>query len=438
MRQRVVRVAVAAVLVALVLLAVPLAAGIQRSFFDDERGELERIALAAAVGVGPQFAVGDGVELPDQESGGQLGVYDLTMRLRAGTGTPQADDVTRRAARGTVVRGHTGGKLVVAVPVSSSEKVIGVVRATATTSEVWKRVLLAWLGLLGAVLLALGAAIAVARHQARALSTPLEALSATAQAVADGDLTARAEHCGIAEIDQLVTTQNTMVERLTRLLQHERHFSANASHQLRTPLAGLQLGLEAALNAPREPGSSLRPALEEALEASRHLQRTIDEVLRLARADSGGPVSTPDETAADLLERAARRWHGAFADAGRRLDIDVRPEARSLRLPGRATDQILDVLLDNALRHGRGTATVTVREATGAIAVDVTDEGALRIAPQTAFERGATTGSGNGIGLSFARELAEAAGGRLTASGTDPTAFTLLLPDTDRTPNGER
>ncbi|MCZ4101644.1 MULTISPECIES: HAMP domain-containing sensor histidine kinase [Streptomyces] len=431
MRAHVVRVAVAAVLVALVLLAVPLAVVIQRSFFDDERGELERTALAAAVRVGPQFAAGDEVELPAPETEGKLGVYDLTMRLRSGSGSAQADDVTRRAARGVVVRGSSGGDLVVAVPVSTSEQVIGVVRATTPTSEVWHRILLTWLALLGVVLLALCAAIAVARRQARALSRPLESLSTTARAVADGDLTARAGRCGIVEIDQLATAQDTMVARLTTLLQRERHFSANASHQLRNPLAGLQLGLETALDATRSPDTDLRQALEDALERSQHLQRTVDEVLRLAGAPSGELVPTPDETAAELSARAERRWHGAFADAGRRLDVAVHSGAGPLRLPGRTTDQVLDVLLDNALRHGRGTVLITVREATGAIAVDVTDEGTLRIAPRAAFERGTTTGFGSGIGLAVARELAEAAGGRLTVSATDPTAFTLLLPGPD-------
>ncbi|MYT25417.1 hypothetical protein GTW69_34980 [Streptomyces sp. SID7760] len=64
MRQRVVRVAVAAVLVALVLLAGPLAVVAQRSLFEDEPGALERTALAATIAVGPDFTAGDAVEPP--------------------------------------------------------------------------------------------------------------------------------------------------------------------------------------------------------------------------------------------------------------------------------------------------------------------------------------------------------------------------------------
>jgi len=94
MRQRVVRVAVVAVAVALVLFAVPLAITIRSAFFTQERGELERAALAAAVRVGPQFATGDQVELPATEADTSVGVYDMKFQLRAGRGPTVADPVS--------------------------------------------------------------------------------------------------------------------------------------------------------------------------------------------------------------------------------------------------------------------------------------------------------------------------------------------------------
>ncbi|WP_069627477.1 HAMP domain-containing protein [Streptomyces niveus] len=101
-------------------------------------------------------------------------------------------------------------------------------------------------------------AVLVARRQARSLSEPLEALSRTSRAIADGDLTARAAGSRVAEIDQVTRTHNEMVQRLSELLRHERHFTANASHQLRTPLTGLRLGLETAIS---DPGADPRTAL---------------------------------------------------------------------------------------------------------------------------------------------------------------------------------
>ncbi|MFB8353010.1 sensor histidine kinase [Streptomyces niveus] len=428
MRQRVVRVALVAALVALLLLAVPLAVVIRASFFADERGELERTAMAGAVRVSPDFATGDPVELPSKRSEGRLGVYDAKLRLRTGTGPATADAATRQALKGSVVQRRSDGELVAAVPVSSNERVIGVVRASTGTGRVWGRIVLAWTALLGAALVALGAAVLVARRQARALSSPLESLSRASQTVADGDLTARAALCGIPEIDSVARTHNTMVRRLASLLQRERHFTANASHQLRTPLTGLQLGLETALETP---GADPRAALREALEQSGHLRDTIDEVLQLATAETG-PVPAPaDEAAGDVLGRTERRWHGPLAQNGRRIDLALDPAAAELPVPGRTTDQVLDVLLDNAHQHGRGTVTVTLRDIGAALAIDVADEGTLALDPKSLFGRGATTGPGEGIGLSLAVDLARAAGARLSLTGTAPTRFTLLLPRGD-------
>ncbi|WP_253208709.1 HAMP domain-containing sensor histidine kinase [Streptomyces niphimycinicus] len=434
MRQRVMRVAVAAVLVALVLLATPLALGIQTSFFADERDELERVALAAAIHVPPQFMVGDHVELPAHERGTDIGVYDRSGRLRDGSGPRKADAIARAARGGSVARSHGDHQIVVAVPIATGERVIGVVRASTGTPQVWRRIILAWLGLAGAALVALVTAVVVARRQARTLTAPLEALSAKAGAVADGDLTARAEGSAIAEIDQVARTQNTMVERLARWLEHERHFTSNASHQLRTSLAGLQLGLDAAA---ADPDADLRAAVTEALERVRHLQQTVDEVLRLARASHPG-VPVTARPAAEVVEGVERRWHGTFAAEGRRLDFGVEPGGEDLRIPDRTAEQILDVLLDNALRHGHGAVAVTVREMGGTAAVDVSDEGSLTLDRRAVFERGATTSrDGSGIGLTLAREMAEAAGGRLTLARTTPTIFTLLLPVTEPPPPPE-
>jgi signal transduction histidine kinase len=92
-----------------------------------------------------------------------------------------------------------------------------------------------------------------------------------------------------------------------------------------------------------------------------------------------------------------------------------------------SVDQVLDVLIDNALRHGVGTVTVSVRSVANGVAVDVADEG--RSIPllhaDRVFARG--YGSDTGIGLSVARAVAEADGGRVVLRHHDPTTFSLLL-----------
>ncbi|MFF0431688.1 sensor histidine kinase [Streptomyces sp. NPDC004327] len=423
MRAHVVRVAVMAAVVALLLLAVPLAVAIRFTFLADERDGLERDAMAAVVRVGPDFVAGDPVELPGSRGGVRRAVYDASGALRSGEGPSPADATVRQALSGRVAQARSGGELVVAVPISSQERVVGAVRASTRASRVWGRVLWGWAALLALCLVALFAAVWVARRQARVLSTPLEALARTSLAIADGDLTARADGSSVEEIDEVARAHNSMVERLARLLERERRFAANASHQLRTPLTGLQLGLESAL---ANPDADPRTALAEAAEQAHHLDHTIDEVLRIATADDTEAAPAAGQPVADLLRAAERRWHGVLAQDGRRLDLVWEPETERLSVPGRTTDQILDVLLDNAHRHGAGTVTVTLRDLGTALAVDVRDEGSADLDGQAIFDRG--TGAGTGIGLALAREMADAAGARLTLSGRAPTRFTLLLP----------
>ncbi|MBK6014542.1 HAMP domain-containing sensor histidine kinase [Streptomyces sp. MBT53] len=439
MRQRVVRVALTAALVAVVLLAVPLALVIRSSLYADQRDTLERAALSGAVRVSPDYTTGDPVELPAPPAGGHLGLYDARLRLRAGSGPGTGDAVVRRAFGARVVRGHSGGDLTVTVPVSHAEQVIGVVRASSPAAAVRTRVLAVWAVLAGACALALTAAVLIARRQARVLAAPLEDLSRHSRAVTAGDLSARAAPSSIAEIDQVARTHNEMLHSLTELLRHERDFTANASHQLRTPLTGLQLTLEAGLA--QDDDARLRPALEEALATTRRLHGTVEEVLRLSR--SPGPPGTPAPSmpVGSLLGDIENHWHGLFAHDGRRLLCTTADATDDARVPAAPVAEILGILLDNARVHGRGTVRLTVRDLGDALAFDVADEGA--IGTTRPFERGRTgDGEGEGIGLALARDLTVTLGGRLSLTNRRPTTFTVLVPvrqdDTgDRTGNGD-
>ncbi len=423
------RVALTAVAVALLLFAVPLGVLVHNTLFTEEKLELERAALRAALQVGPDFATGDPVELPPDQAM-TVGVYDSQFRLRAGRGPGVSGVVVRRAATGTVADGTLGDELVVAVPITSAEQVIGVVRASAATSVTWARVIVAWLVLAGLATAALMAAVLVARRQARHLSTPLEQLARTSQQVADGDLTARAQPHPIVEINRVATAQNAMVDQLTALLERERTFGADASHQLRTPLTGLRLGLDQALRQSRQPGFDPGPVLQDAARQADQLERTVKDLLQIIRNQPsvGATVgSTPIPVA---LAEAETRWHGPLAAQGRRLVVTVDPEVAASRVPGRAVHQILDILLDNASRHGEGRVTMHGRGLADTIVIDVQDEGNLEGVAADLFARRPPR-AGHNIGLPLARSLAEASGGRLRLSEPNPTRFSLLLPGAD-------
>jgi len=445
MRAQVVRAAVTATVVALLLFAVPLAITARALIVAQARADLQRAALQATVFVGPTFSSGDPVELPAAGDGVSLGVYGPDLHRRAGDGPVTADPVTASITlTGQPADGQLDGALVVAVPVTADEQVVGAVRAATPETVLWRRVLYAWSGLAALAGLCLMAAVLVARRRARTLAVPLEQLAATAERVGAGDLAARARVKGGVEIERVARTQNAMLDQLTAAIERERRFSADASHQLRTPLMGLQLGLEAALHAVGTgPHTDVGPRVQEALDLATELDSRVAHLLQLARTGTirhaaGAPVT-------EVISRAQATWHSAFAEQGRRLVTDVPAEVGSVTVPALPVTEVLDVLVHNALRHGAGQTGMTVRDLGSALRIDVSDEGAVTVEPLALFEGTMTApddgfaaaGEANrGIGLPLARTLAHAYGGRLTLSAASPTRFSLLLPrsETARSP----
>jgi signal transduction histidine kinase len=215
---------------------------------------------------------------------------------------------------------------------------------------------------------------------------------------------------------------NTTAARLGDVLARERAFTADASHQLRTPLAGLRLQLESALDNPR---ADLRAAITDSIATTDRLEQTITDLLALARDTRAEDHRTPLHDILDDL-CASRRTQLT----GRTLSLVVEPAVADSPQHAPVVRQIVAVLLDNAVRHGSGTVTVTARDAGGTLAVDVADEGPGIPADTDVFARRGR--AGHGIGLTLARRLAEAEGGRLRLSRPAPPVFTLFLPDGER------
>jgi signal transduction histidine kinase len=226
----------------------------------------------------------------------------------------------------------------------------------------------------------------------------------------------------MAEIDQAAAALNVTARRLADLVQRERNLAAHASHQLRTPLIGLRAVLEGAL---ANPDADMRTDVILAIERADRLESTIDELITLNR---GGIVRTPIDAAAQL-DAAEARWRGSLAAAGRPLRLVLETELPSPLVAESALRQILDALIENAFAHGTGTVTLKAREAHGAVAFDVEDEGHDIALHEDIFRHGVSASGGSGLGLALARQLAEDQGGRLLLAGRMPhTCFTLILP----------
>ncbi len=225
------------------------------------------------------------------------------------------------------------------------------------------------------------------------------------------------------EIHRLGTTLNAMLDRLRGAYEREKRFVADASHELRTPVAVIKTELEGALRrAPADP--DLREALTAAVEECDRLAQLAEDLLVLARSGDGVlAVRAEALDASELLERVRTRFAARASERRRELRVDAEPGlpllADELRL-----SQALGNLVDNALRHGEGAIALRARVAGTAVELEVADEGpgpppALGDRAFERFARGdeARARGGAGLGLAIVRAIAEAHGGAAELAG---------------------
>lgn len=391
-------------LAAILVLGIPLGvvqAGRERS---DATSRLEREADVVAAAVDDRL-----------EAGRPLLPAQLQRLVRTG------DRVTIVAPTGTTVLGDaiTGASLRVPSGAAQRARVV----AAAPMSTVSDRVRHVWLAV---VLLSIGgvaAAVLLGLVQGRRLAQPLERLARTSSRLGTGDFSARAGSSRVPEIDAVAHALDSSAIRIARLLGREREFSDNVSHQLRTPLTGLRLRLEE-LGTLRAP-NLIAEEVERALEQTDRLERTIQELLDASR---GAGRDLQALSLGEVVRDHAGSLRPIFDRARRRLVVEAPEPVTALASPG-AVGQALDVLLDNALNHGRGTVTIALSHGPDEARISVADEGPgiPEGAEAAIFERGSSLAGGTGVGLALARALVEADGGRLLLVSARPARFEVRL-----------
>ncbi|GAA2160041.1 sensor histidine kinase [Actinomadura napierensis] len=231
------------------------------------------------------------------------------------------------------------------------------------------------------------------------------------------------------EIQALGETVNRTLERLEEATDRERRFISDASHDLRNPIAGLQMQLELALE---EVDEETRPMIRSALRDTERLNDIVIDLLELSRLDARAPQPVEPVDLAELARREAeRRTDGARITT--RLEPGVVVRANPVRMV-----RVLGNLLNNAKRHAESSIEVTVRRDAGMALLQVLDDG-HGIPPEQrerVFERFARLTEsrerdpqGTGLGLPIAREIAEIYGGSLTiADSAKGACFVMRLP----------
>jgi two-component system, OmpR family, sensor kinase len=267
--------------------------------------------------------------------------------------------------------------------------------------------------------LLIGAGVAVSRRVARTALAPVDRIASLAERIEAHELTQRLGASGDDELGRLCASFDRMLDRLEEAFQRERRFAADASHELRAPLAVLRAETELALRRDRS-DDEYRAALTSIARESARLEELVDELLAAARAGIDARDRVPVDAAAMMRELGDRVRPAASV---REVDIEVDADAGVVVDANKATlERALLAIVHNAIAFARrgGVVHLGLHRGDGGVSIEVADDGAgfsadaLKHATER-FWRGdpARARGGTGLGLSIARTLVEANGGSL-------------------------
>jgi signal transduction histidine kinase len=315
-------------------------------------------------------------------------------------------------------------------------------------------------GLPGKIILQLAGAIIVAAilasvaggYLAQQIARPLEGLADAAKSIASGNLKARAPADNrIKEIQGLGQTFNSMTESLQQADEAKKAFIADVTHELRTPLTVIKGTIETLEDGALDDIEGRGPLLTSMQRETDRLIRLVNELLILTRADAGSLQL--DVQPLDLSELVSQRCE-LLSNLATRQNVKLEFEVSELaphnstashRTPEKQVladadrlSQVLDNLLDNAIRHSPANSTVTVRitEANKGAECSVSDEGIGIPAEHLPYiferfyrvdkSRNRKDG-GTGLGLAIARALIQAQGGHISAQSIEGKGTTIIF-----------
>ena len=404
----------------------------------DVRYEIERATDAPGLSVWLErrFARHEGFDF--QITCGDGARFFVSERM-AGNGLPVPGRDADQTEFETVALGQAGRWRVVSVNVRGPDGplTVQVARSMAPFEQESQELLWAFLF---AGPLTVVATLAGGHFLARRTLAPVQRMTDTARQISGEQLDRRVAIANRDdELGQLAATVNDMLDRLERSFSEMRRFTADAAHELRTPLAVIRNEAEVALRSPRssdEYGRTLESVLEETI----RLSRMADELLFLCRQDAGlNPRASEPVALGPLLEEVVGNMRLVAQEKGVTLTLDTEDTA-TVSGDGRQFRRVFYNLIDNAVKYtpAGGHVTVRCRRDGGEIVVTVEDTG-IGIAAEhlpRIFDRfyradasRADTG-GAGLGLSICQSAVWAAGGTITAASAEGhgSTFTVRLP----------
>ena len=303
--------------------------------------------------------------------------------------------------------------------------------------EAYLRQINTWMVIAG--ILAALAVLLVSEFQARRIVEPVQALAQAAHRIAAGDLSQRIPVTDDDELGEMAAAFNTMAEKLERQQELRHRVMADIAHELRTPLSVLQIELESIEDGLTEPTPEVIQGLQTSVA---HLRRLVEDLRVLSLAEAGElPLEREEVDLVALVREVAQSVQSGARSQGVAMNAVLPDAPLTVNGDRQRLAQVLLNLLSNALRHtpagGQITVSVTRTGDEGRVSVRDTGEGIPAAALPHIFERfyradrarSRDTG-GSGLGLSIARSLIEAHGGRIWAVSEEGkgSEFTFALP----------
>ena len=346
---------------------------------------------------------GDLRELAALHEDTPFSIQDLEGKLLGGTAPPEAPPQ------------HS--LFTIAVPIVRNGQTLG--RATVWQSDAWIADFDrdAAIVSIAVGLLLVGIGVAISQRVARKALEPVERMASLAEQIEAHDLSERLHVAGSDELGRLCASFDRMLDRLQAAFARERQFVADASHELRAPLAVLHAETELALRRFRSE-DEYRAALESIARESARLEQLVDELLAAARADADASDRQRVD-AGSMVRDLQERLRSAAALKGVALEV-ASDRTAYVDANGVMVERALLAIVHNAITFARGCVRMDVTRDEGTVRIDVTDDGsgftseALQHATERFWRGDAARGrGGTGLGLAIARSLLEANGGRI-------------------------